>query len=513
MQFATRYAHMTSYEADVLRKAMGKKKRELMESLHPKFVAGAIENGSTKELAEIVWGTMEGFGSYGFNKSHSVSYAINIYQSVYLKTHFPSEFMAALIQQGFGNPEKVRSYIQEAMRMKLKIGPVDINNSQVKMASTGANPANKYDIVFGFSGVKQMNDKLAEAIVNERNESGPYTSVANFTKRVAKRIPLTAAPLAKLSLAGAFDSFGVSRKMVAEKAKMIVDSSTKKIDKGVSLFDMLATPSSNSDVTESIEIKGEDFDFNEMIKLEADTIGLFISGHPTSRLGHIANMYNPTTLQKVLSSGGSKEIFTILGTVTQMKSKTNKSGNKSIAILIDDGTGTSAAYLPKNIVQSIEKEEEINKIAVAKKKGTVMKVNKRQEKILDLINDDSIKVMKPIEINEPYLFKVKTRGWGDVLNINIIDIQRLNTAPDGSLPYELNVPKKSMIEAIESIVQKHKYPKDKYPKGKYPKGAYVKLNLANKTSSILKTKVELSIDFIIAMENIVGKENIVTEGI
>ena len=437
------------------------------------------------------------------HNSHSVSYAINIYEAMYLKTHYPSEFMAAVIQQGFGDPDKVKIYIQEAKRMKLRLGAVDINNSQVQMASTGVNPNNEYDIVFGFSGVKQLNDTFAEEIVKERNENGLFTSVADFVKRMVKRTQLTAGPLSNLALAGAFDSLGASRKLVSEKAKMIIDSSASQANKGVSLFDMLGPTSSASDVTEAIEVSGEDFDYNELIKLEANTIGMYVSGHPTSRLGHIARMYKPTDLQSVFSTGGSKDTFTILGTVTQIKSKTNKAGNRSIAVLIDDGNDTAASYLPRNIVQSIEKGEELDRLARAEVKGAVLKETKRSEKMRELIDDDNIKIMAPIELNHPYVFKVKTKGWGDSVNISIVDIISLDTAPNGSLPYEVNVKNNKMVDEVKSIVNKHE---DK-------NGAYVKLNLADETSVILEKRVKLSLDFIIDMENIVGKENIVTEDI
>lgn len=436
------------------------------------------------------------------HNSHSVSYAINIYEAMYLKTHYPSEFMAAVIQQGIGDPNKVKIYIQEAKRMKLRLGPVDINNSQVQMASTGINKNNKYDIVFGFSGVKQMNENLAMKIVEERNENGPYESVADFVKRVSKKTQLTSSPLSNLARAGAFDSFGVSRKLVSDKARMIIESGVKQVDKGVSLFDMLGPSSTVNNVTESIEIKGEDYDYNEMIKLEADVIGMYVSGHPTSKLGHIARIYNSKDLKTIFSSGGSKETFNVLGTITQIASKTNRSGNKSIAILIDDGNDTATSYLPRNIVQSIEKGEELIRIQKAKEKGVKLKETKHSEKMKEILMDETIKPMEPIEINDPYLFKLKTRGWGDNLRISVVDIVKLDTAPDGSLPYEINV-EKDKIKQVKSVLNKHK---DK-------NGTYVKANLPDNTSMIFNTRIKLSIDFIIDMENVVGKENIITEDI
>lgn len=503
MQIATRYAGMTSYESDLLRKAMGKKKYDLMMSLKTKFIDGAVQNGSTKELAEKVWETMEGFAAYGFNKSHSVSYALNIYESVYLKTHYPSEFMAALIQQGFGSPDKVRAYIQEAIRMKLRIGPVDINNSQVQMASTGLNPKNKYDIVFGFSGVKQMNDKLAQAIVDERNKNGNYKSVADFVTRISKKYAITAALLSNLAIAGAFDCFGVSRKLVAKKAKMLIDSGVKKAEKGMSLFDMLGGGASAGDVTEAIELTGEDYHFNEMIKLEADRIGMFVSGHPTSRLGHIAKMYKPVKFADIVSKGGGKETYNVMGTITQMKSKTNKSGNRTVAVLLDDGENTVATYLPKNVVESLQKGEQLARIRLAEVKGEEVNQIKLPDKLKEIMNDTSIKPIKPLQMNEAYVFKVGTRGWGDFVKPIVLDITKLDTAPDGSLPYEINVTSDKQVKQIEQMIKKYE--------GK--EGSYIKVNFVDGTSEFLKTRVRLSIDFIMDMEKIVGKNGIITNQI
>lgn len=498
MQIASRYSGMSPYESDLLRKAMGKKNIDLMMSLKPKFIQGAIDNNSTKDLAHKVWETMEGFASYGFNKSHSVSYAINIYQSIYLKTHYPNEFMAALIQQGFGDPEKVRTYIQEAKRMKLKLGPVNINNSQVKMASTGINPSNEHDIVFGFSGVKQISDTFSNFIVKERNANGSFTSVADFIKRMAK-YSITASPIANLALAGAFDEFGISRKLVSEKASLLVDSGKKQESKGLSLFDMMG--SNESDITGSIEIEGEDFTFNEMIKKEAETIGMFVSGHPTSRLGHIAKIYNPTMITQIQSSKTYKDSYTVLGTITQLTSKTNKSGNRSIAVMIDDGTNAVTSYLPRDVVEGIEKYEELERIARAKEKGELDKI-KHSDKMLALLNNDDIEPIESIELNSPYVFTVRTRRQGDNIALGILTVNKLFPAKDGSLPFEIKIENKDMLTKVYQVIKKHKD----------DNGAYVRIHSENSYSD-LDVRVKLSLDFIMDMEKAIGKGNVITEGI
>lgn len=230
---------------------------------------------------------------------------------------------------------------------------------------------------------------------------------------------------------------------------------------------------------------------------------MYVSGHPTSNLGHIARMYKPVSLSSILSSGGSKETFTILATITQTKSKTNKSGNKSIAVLIDDGDETAATYLPKTIVQAMEKGEELARIQKARDEGKEVKQTNKSIKLKDVMNDDSIKPIEPIELNHPYAIKVRTRGWGESINITVVDIKKLDTAPDGSLPYEVNVMDYKLQNDINDVVGKH-FDED---------GAYVKLNYLDGSSTLMGSKVNLTLDFIMDMEKIVGKENIVTEDI
>lgn len=490
MLIAGRYAGMTPYETDKLRSAIGKKKMDQMMKMKPKFFEGCRAQGASEEAIKVLWDTIEVFGEYGFNKSHSVSYAINIYQTIYLKTHYPSEFMAALIQQAFGGEKKtLQDYIQEARRMNLRLGPVDVNSSQIQMASTGIAKDRKYDIVFGFNAVSGVNDTLAQAIVEERNENGLYKSVADFVSRVSKRTSLTASPLSNLALAGAFDSLGVSRKLVDEKAKMFIDSSSKKVDKGVSLFDMMGTPQAN--VAESIEITGEDFDYVEMLKNESKVIGMFVSGHPIDNLGHIATKYRPKSIIEGLQQSHNST-FNVIATVTAMAVKTNRSGRMSIALLLDDGESTYSLYLNKELVEEFKKGEEIAKA----------RENKNNVDY-EIINNDSIKAREKIELNDVYVFKMKSTGWNNSVRMSILDIQKLNTAPDGSLPYEVKVDSNSLVKKVEEIAKSHKD----------ENGATIKIHKVNGEKSFVKDKVKLSLDFIMQMEAALGKENILTKNI
>lgn len=493
MLIAGRYAGFTPYETDKLRKAVGKKKMDVMMKMKPEFKEGCLNRGASEEAAEQLWETIRVFGEYGFNKSHSVSYAINIYQEIFLKTHYPADFMAALIQQASKTPEKLKLYIQEATRMKLKIGPVNINTSQVNMSSTGIDPSREFDIVYGFSGIAQVKEKLSTEIVEERNANGPYTSVVNFVERIVKRYKLNTQALENIAKSGAFDEFGVSRKLVAEKAKALIDSCSKKQAKGVSLFDLMGTAS----VSDSIVIKGEDYSYTEKIKEEASAVGMFLSGHPISNLGHISKMYKPVTFSHVLESNSRGGTFNVFGTVTALKAKLNKSGKKSVALQLDDSEKVIPVWLPKEIVEGLDKGEELQK----QKNG--QSTSNPSPRLLEILRNELIVPLEPIDLNEPYMFTVKRRGYSEDATIQVVGIKRIETAHDGSIPYEVNITERKQVLVIKEVLKKHKVKEN---------GTYVKVNFKGK-SEILKYQVQLSLDFIIDMESVVGKDGIVTSEI
>lgn len=170
--------------------------------------------------------------------------------------------------------------------------------------------------------------------------------------------------------------------------------------------------------------------------------------------------------------------------------------------MIDDGEETASTYLPKYLVEAIDKGELLKKL---KKEKSEIKITDEMNVVL---NDDSITPREPLELNHPYLFKMKTRGWGERVNVVVTDIVKLNTAPDGSLPYEVYAPME-LIPMIEELTMKHKMKKKKSNKS----GAYVRVHLPDAEPVLLSNKVKLSLDFIMDMEKIVGKNNIITEGI
>jgi len=191
-------------EADELRKAISKKKREVMNQHKERFIKGAVENGVKKELAEELFDLIEKFGGYGFNKSHSTAYAMVAYQTAYLKAHYPLEFMTALLTQDMGNQDKTIKNIAECKDMGIEILPPDINESQADFTIVGEK------IRFGLAAVKNVGLKAVKAIIKEREKNGPFKDIVDFCKRI-DNTKVNKKVIEGLIQCGAFDFTGISR--------------------------------------------------------------------------------------------------------------------------------------------------------------------------------------------------------------------------------------------------------------------------------------------------------------
>lgn len=498
MQLATRFAKMTAYESDQLRKAIGKKKMKLMMELRPKFIDGITNRGFKEEDANTLWDTIAVFGQYGFNKSHSISYAINAYKICYLKANYPAEFMAALLEQNTSNPDKIALFIQESLSMGLTVGPVDVNSSQVKISSA---IGGKYDILYGFAGVKQVNTELAEAIVAERNKSGKFKNMADFLRRINKTVKIKSSSLEKLAYAGAFDSLGVTRAAVAGKAKQLASTASKPQKQTLSLFDAIGG-GSNNDLLSSIDLSDKEFPYTDLIKLEAESLGFFVSGHPTSNAGLIAKKFSPVSLLD-LKTKEQKGQVNVLCTFTLIQTKTKRNSSKSIAVRVDDGKETYDCFLPKEIIARVEKGTELARVLKAKTEGQMIEIggkSKRKEEIVENFYNEKIVPIYPLGQNMFQRVKFRQTVRGGVVRLVITDIENVKTSYDGSIPYEIRIPQNANAQALKDLMDKH------------PGSTYI-LAHRGEDELFLNQQVHITRDFIRSLERIIGPENILTEGI
>lgn len=430
------------------------------------------------------------------HNSHSVSYAINAYVALWLKAHYPAEFMASVLQSSVSDPIKVATHLEETIGMGLVVGPVDINSSRVNIA---ASPESKdYDIVYGFSGVKQVNDAISAAIVAERDANGAFSSPAEFVERVHSKTPMNSGALSSLAHAGAFDCFGVSRKLVAQNASDLLRMTTRSNSKGagISLF---ALAGQESAISESLVLSGDEYGYNEKIQRESDAIGLFVSGHPTSNLGHIKTMYNAQTINAIANYQGRLEA-PVIGTFTTLASKINRRGTRSIAVTLNDGESTVPAYLSRELVSSIDKREELERIESAKRRGVAYNPSQRSMKLQELVYDDSIEVMD-VKPNLPYVVSLSKRFSNGAIRYNITSVEELITDEKGRLPFVVRATDAD-VEAIKSIAKRHE--------GNQASIRYIR---PDGTYDFIDISIKLSIELIVELEKLLGYENMVTEGI
>lgn len=424
IKIANLIAGMTLQEGDDLRKAMGKKIKEKMDQMRPKFFSGAIKNGYSEEAVKTLWDTIAEFAKYGFNKSHSVAYAMNAYQAAYLKAHYPIEFMAALIAQNVNDRDKTLAFLREAKRMGINMGTVDINLSDVKVAPDYSKKSG-HEILFGISGVKEISEHMASIIVKERNENGPYSSVQDLINRCTPLGVTNRKIFENLALAGAFDHIEPNRHAVVKSVLDLMGNAKKKSVMGDSLFDMF-------EITEEAPAEDiEDYSFVEKLKHEANMVGLYLSAHP---LDHIEKgVGGSTTIEKLFKSTRKTE-GTILASVVGLTKKNSRRG-KSITLDLDDGTGFMSARLSPDVINALDKFEAQESVKKLYEQGE-NEINR--ETRLKALNPNHVS-MAPIEKNSVYLIKVLFQpGRGDnPYGARIELIKPISFTHKGTLPIRI----------------------------------------------------------------------------
>lgn len=443
IQIANKIAGMTLQEGDDLRKAMGKKKRSVMDSMRPIFFEGAQKNGFSVEAITELWSTIETFAEYGFNLSHSVAYAMNGYQSAYLKANYPREFMAALINQRVGEKDKTRAHLQEAKRMGLKVGPVSANRSKAHVAPV---LNGEFDIVYGFSGISSVSDVTADIIVAERNANGDFTSPEDFVKRCYKAGVTKKDVFEKLAYAGAFDEMGKTRKSIIEAIPKFIAGAKTSSTKGMSLFDLMGSAESAS---VAVQYSKEEFDYGDKLRLEANTIGTYISGHPMDHLtgGDIAKI-NASTLEEMLAYRGKAKPFRVIAVPTQITVR-NKRG-KSIILKLEDKTATIDARVHKSIVKAIDK-----RTARERFKDLYCKGNEELEDLYKITVDQTVgEPREDILENRLYVFDVLFRpAWDEhsLPGLTVLDFQELKLTADGRMPVRVRFKVAQTKNGVEAL--------------------------------------------------------------
>src|SRR5947207_8007739 len=330
LEIAKQIAGFTPAEADDLRKAIGKKDHALMASLKDKFVDGAVANNTADGVARQLWDDMEKAQDYSFNKSHAACYALIAYQTAWLRAHHPCEYMAALISSVMNTKDRVPFYVNACHELGLEVLPPDVNESQIDFAVVGGK------IRFGLNALKGVGALDARTIIRAREEGGPFESIWDFTERVDPSV-VNKRALESLVKCGALP--GSRRGMLAVLEQALSWGQKQQADRLAgqgSIFDL--GPVEDERPRHHPPTPAEEFDKNEPLRLEKETLGLYVSDPPRSSVRNELRQKTDATLAE-LERRRDGEIVTVGGIVSDVKHLTTKKGEPMVFLRLDDVTG------------------------------------------------------------------------------------------------------------------------------------------------------------------------------
>jgi DNA polymerase III subunit alpha len=354
MQIAQVLANYSLGAADLLRRAMGKKKPEEMAKQRAVFTEGAIARGVSKQTANYIFDLMEKFAGYGFNKSHSAAYALVAYQTAWLKAHYPAAFMAAVMSADMDNTDKIVTFINECSQMKLEVLPPAINSSNYQFTVS-----NEKAIVYGLGAIKGIGESAINCIVEERCKNGPYTGLFSFCQRLDLR-KVNRRVLEALIKSGAMDEWLVERSVLyasLEKALKLAEQMQKNQTSGQ--IDMFAL--FEEDINQEDYLNCLPWPEAERLNAEKETLGFYLTGHPTSRYYQefqtficAINQLNPIAKKKAV----------ICGLVVTLRQVMTKFGRKLTIIGLEDASAKCEVVVYSEVYQAQQDNIQVGQVLV-----------------------------------------------------------------------------------------------------------------------------------------------------
>ena len=359
MQIAQKLSGFTAGEADILRRAMGKKKRAELEKQKLRFIDGALKNGIQKEVAASIFLKIEPFAEYGFNKSHAAAYAIIAYQTAFLKTYYPNEFFSASMTMDISNQNKLAEFYEELKRMKINIIIPDINKC---FADFRADNENFY---YALGGIKNVGFEAVSNIVNERLKNGEFKSINNFINRVNPK-DINKLQLEGMVKAGAFDKLNENRQAIFNSIPNIILKS-KNIFENNAANQIDLFGSNNVQDVEIIE-QINDWKFEERLKKEFESIGFFISDHPLNQFKDIFDDYNIVNFNDFSNEKNNNE-KNIAGTILKIQEKKTQKGNSYGIIKLTDLSSVFELFVFSDLL-------ELNRDILIEGNSLILTINK-----------------------------------------------------------------------------------------------------------------------------------------
>lgn len=349
--------------ADIVRRAMAKKKHDVMERERQFFLygqknedgtvacEGAIARGIPEDKAKALFDSMSSFASYAFNKSHAAAYALLSYQTAYLKCHYPAQYMAALLTSVMDRSGKIAVYIEECNRLGLRLLPPHVNESQYHFTAA------EKEIRFGLLAIKNLGLGLIEGLIAEREKSGPYRSLYDFCSRLYGG-QLNRRAVESLVKSGSLDGLGATRKEMLQSIDRIIDTldarKRRNVEGQLGLFDA-GLDAAGGDIS---LVKCGEFPKHELLAMEKEVAGLYISGHPMAELAPLGKRLGAATTAEILSAGEpggavqDGQTIKLLAMVEKVKVKATRSGSAMAFLQLEDMYGgVECLVFPKILAQ------------------------------------------------------------------------------------------------------------------------------------------------------------------
>ncbi|XVV02043.1 DNA polymerase III subunit alpha [Actinosynnema sp. CA-248983] len=379
MAIARKVAGYSLAQADLLRRAMGKKKKEILDKEFEGFEKGMLDNGYSAESIKTLWDILVPFADYAFNKAHSAAYGLIAYWTAYLKANFPGEYMAALLTTNSDNKDKSAIYLAECRRMGITVLPPDVNESEREFVAVGD------DIRFGLGAIRNVGANVVEAIIKARKEKGKFADFSDFLRKVDATV-CNKKVVESLIKAGAFDSLGHPRKglhMIHVEAVDAIMVTKKEEARGQ--FDLFGDGGGDDGVGSAFDVKIPDdqWEPKHQLTLEREMLGLYVSGHPLNGVEQVLESYSDASIARILEGdvpdGTQVTLGGILASVTR---RVNKNGEPWASAQLEDlAGGIEVLFFPKSYM--------VHGMSVAEDAIVLVKarVAKREDRISLIAND------------------------------------------------------------------------------------------------------------------------------
>ncbi len=398
MQIAQTLAGFTAGEADILRRAMGKKKKAELDKQKERFINGAIKNGIRKDVANFVFTKIEPFAQYGFNKSHAAAYALIAYQTAFLKTYYKEDFIAATMSTELTNTSKLREFVEELKRLNIKIVRPEINKCFAEFK------AEINTIYYGLGAIKNVGFEAISNIVKEREKNGKFKSLIDFISRVDIK-DVNKLQLEGLVKAGVFDEFDRDRNKILNSIPKIIQQiknvNDDKLSNQTNLFN-----NDNEEKSEFDYIKSTKWTKKELLLEEFKSLGFYISDHPLNEYSEIFTQLKITSFNDFLTNSESEAL--VAGTIMSIQEKKSAKGTPFAIVKFSDNKGEFELFLFAEIlINNRDKIKESESFVLTLQKDkSITDISKRRINIRKILSLDDI-INKPyskitIELNENY---------------------------------------------------------------------------------------------------------------